>query len=65
MTRRRDKPGGRARLARTFAIPAGLFGLSLGGLILALLVRGWPDIPATLAAGSGLAAFAWAVLARR
>lgn len=40
--------------AKIFAIPALVFAISFAGLVMALLLQGWPDAPAALAAGLGV-----------
>lgn len=57
-----DRRAGRSSLTRIFAVPAALFAISLAGLIVALLVEGWADAGAALAAASGLGGLAWTSL---
>lgn len=52
-------------LARVFAIPAVLFGVSLAGLVLALLADGLADFAWAAAVGVPVAAIAWAMARRR
>lgn len=50
---------------RVFLLPALLFGISLGGLVWALLVDGPQDILAALAVAVSLAVPAWYIFRRR
>ena len=65
MSAPRPAPRKRLSLREIFAIPAGLFLVSLLGLVAALLVDGWVDAIAALAAGAGLVAMAWVMRPRR
>ena len=57
--------GARRPLARIFAAPALLALLSLAGLVTALIGDGGYDLFAWLALGAPVAAFLWAMRARR
>ncbi|WP_084418469.1 hypothetical protein [Henriciella litoralis] len=53
------------RLSAIFAVPGLLFIVGLAGLVAALLVEGAGDLPAALAAGSGLAVLVLVICRRR
>ncbi|WP_084396603.1 hypothetical protein [Henriciella aquimarina] len=50
-------------LSTGVALPLLLSVISLAGLIAALLIDGWPDALAALAAGAGLLGLGWALVA--
>ena len=59
------KPARKRTNLAIFAIPFILAGVSLAGLIIALLRDGWLDQVASIAAAAGLFAFVYALFTRR